>query len=124
MREIIVSVGHRKGTSVIDVQGLFEDRSPGKIPGNELLIDHVHPTIQGHQLIADAILREMVRQSIIKPTSDWETKRNLAYQDHLKGLDEVYFDKRKDRLDALRRWTKGREEKVRSNHSQNAIGKN
>ena len=34
----------------------FNRRSPGKIPGRELLLEHVHPTIEGHRVIAHCFL--------------------------------------------------------------------
>jgi tetratricopeptide (TPR) repeat protein len=114
LREIIQDIGRATRTGVIDAQKLFEEQPAGAIAGQEWLMDHVHPTIEGHQLIADALFNEMVRQQFVVPQPHWQTNRARSYREHLESLDELYFDKRKDRLDALRRWSEGREQKVRA----------
>ena len=39
---------------------MFERQSEAGIVGDEWLLDHVHPSIQGHQQIADALFRDGV----------------------------------------------------------------
>ena len=40
----------------------FNRKSPFGIPGRELLLEHVHPTIEGHRVIANCFL-EVLRQN-------------------------------------------------------------
>src|SRR5690606_24044645 len=41
------------------------------IPGEELFLDHVHPTIEGHKLLALALIRAMSDLGILHPDADW-----------------------------------------------------
>lgn len=45
---------------LVDSEKRFYDRSENKIPGNELLLEHVHPNIEGHKEIARAFYNEIV----------------------------------------------------------------
>jgi tetratricopeptide (TPR) repeat protein len=44
---------------LVDFAGLVRDRSPQHIPGKELFLDHIHPTIRGHGLLASALVDAM-----------------------------------------------------------------
>lgn len=48
-----------EGALLCDVEALFRDRSPEEGIGWELMLDHVHPTVQGQALIAEAVIRSM-----------------------------------------------------------------
>ena len=41
------------GVYTVDVFQTFADHSPNSITGNELLLEHVHPNLTGHKLIAE-----------------------------------------------------------------------
>ena len=45
---------------LVDIRSLVEQQTPDGIPGSEWLVDHVHPSIEGHQLIADALFENLV----------------------------------------------------------------
>ncbi len=40
-------------------------------PGNEYFLDHVHPTIESHRLLAIAIIEAMVQKGIVRPNRLW-----------------------------------------------------
>ena len=44
---------------MIDLVPIFESRSKEGILGSDWLVDHVHPSIAGHQLIAKLLLKRM-----------------------------------------------------------------
>ena len=108
MHQAIVRVAAASGTPLIDVRRLFESLSPDGIPGKELMLDHVHPSIRGHQLVADALLQEMVRLAMIRPQVGWEVRRNDLYREHLEALDASYFARGRARLEGQQKWTQGR----------------
>jgi len=85
------------------------------IPGGYLLVDHVHPSITGHQLIANALADEMVRQGFVQPVPDWTSNRDRLYRKHLASLDDFYFSKGLERLERVRRWTQGKASGKRTN---------
>jgi tetratricopeptide (TPR) repeat protein len=41
------------------------------IPGAELFLDHVHPTIEGHKILAVALVEEMIDQGLVQPNANW-----------------------------------------------------
>jgi tetratricopeptide (TPR) repeat protein len=113
MRECIFRVGAETGTPVADVGGLFDQLSRGGIPGKDWLVDHVHPTIAGHQKIAGAILEKLVEMRIVRPLRDWENQRDRRYQEHFDSLEPIYFLHAEQRLRGLEVWAHGRRQKER-----------
>ena len=97
---------------VVDIRGLFESRSRDGIPGRQLLIDHVHPTIHGHQLISDVLIDALVNLGIVVPRVGWRSQRQQVFRAHLGSLDMVYFEAGKERLRGLRNWAAGRSQKL------------
>lgn len=51
--------GTFNNTHKVDAEAAFKAESPDHIPGYKLLLEHVHPTIEGHRLIAKCFLREL-----------------------------------------------------------------
>lgn len=92
---------------LIDIQKRFESESDDGITGDAMFVDHVHPTINGHQIIAEEIMDRMKSAGIVSPQPDWEKDRDLAYQSHLDGLNFAYFERGRQQLEGLRRWTRG-----------------
>lgn len=108
MHEALFAVARETGTPVVDVRRLVEQRSENGIPGDYLMLDHVHPSIPCHQLVADALMVEMVREGWVRPSPGWGERRQRSYQEHLESLDDFYFLKGLQRLEMLRCWTQGK----------------
>lgn len=108
MNETIVDLARQTRTPLVDVRKLFEDLSDSGIPGGYRLVDHVHPSIPGHQLIADAVADEMVRLGFVHPGPDWKRQRDRRFQEHFDSLDDFYFSKGEERRDRVRRWAQGK----------------
>ena len=113
MNDAIVAIARRTGTPLVDVRDLFARRSRDGIVGGYLLIDHVHPTIAGHRLIADALTGELRRQEMVHPVEGWERQRDRNARRHLDSLDDFYFAKGQQRLEAVRGWATGQANVVR-----------
>lgn len=113
MNDAIVAIARRIGTPLVDVRDLFERRSRDGIVGGYLLIDHVHPTIAGHRLIADALMGELSRQAVVHPVEGWERQRDEKARRHLDSLGDFYFAKGRQRLEAVRGWATGQANTVR-----------
>ena len=69
--EIVADVAQTKNTGFVDFVSIVDDHSPNGIPGSELFLDHVHPTIEGNRLLALAIMEEMKKEGIISQTATW-----------------------------------------------------
>jgi hypothetical protein len=77
------------------------------------MVDHVHPSIEGHQRMADALAEKLVELGRVAPASDWQEKKRIAYQRHLAGLDDLYYIRGERKLKNLLLWTQGRARAVR-----------
>jgi len=92
---------------LIDIQSRFESESVGGITGDAMFVDHVHPTINGHQIIAEEVMNRMSEAGIVTPQPDWHKQRELTYQSHLDSLNFAYFERGRQQREGLRRWTHG-----------------
>lgn len=107
MNAIVLRVAGETGTPLVDADALFREVSPGGITGPKWFADHVHPTIAGHQLLADALAEELVRQGMFEPRSDWAAQRRRLYEEHLAALPATYFPDSELRLRGEQNWAHG-----------------
>jgi tetratricopeptide (TPR) repeat protein len=113
MNQSVLDIARQTGTPVVDARRIFEELSPHGIPGHEWLVDHVHPSIRGHQVLADALAEEMVRLGIVRPDATWKESRDHVYAEHLRSLDTIYYFRAQQHLEGLTRWAEGRITKER-----------
>ena len=71
VREIVANVAQTKNTGFVDFVSVVNEQSPSGIPGSELFLDHVHPTINGNRLLALAIVEEMMQEGIVTQDARW-----------------------------------------------------
>ncbi len=83
------------------------------VPGKFYMLDHVHPSIPGHMLIADALTEELIRRDIVDPVPDWRQGRDQRTRDYLDSLGRLYFERGQEQLEALMLWTQGEATRVR-----------
>jgi tetratricopeptide (TPR) repeat protein len=99
----------RTGTPLIDGRGLIEAECEASLPGNDWYMDHVHPTIGGHQIIGRA-LAAMVEESLetvnLRPWSDEE--RRASRRQHLQSLGKIYLTNGYERVNWLENWARRR----------------
>ena len=107
MHEIILEVAQDYHVPLVDVKLLFEEQSKAGVPGDEWLLDHVHPTIQGHQLIADALYEKLVKMELATTPNDWQVRRDRLWQDHQEALNPAYYARGNQQLERLRKWCRG-----------------
>ena len=94
-------------TPLVDAAQVIAARSPAGIPGNDWYVDHVHPTIGGHQLIARAIATRLREPGGLVPANDWpEDQRVKAYSRHLTALGPAYMADGNRRVIWLEDWAK------------------
>ena len=79
MNDIVLDIARAEGTLMFDAERVVAEHCSNGIPGGDWLIDHVHPTIAGHQLVADGISALLVAQGIVSaPPADWHSVRKAA----------------------------------------------
>ncbi len=71
MHEIVAEVARTRDLPLVDFVALVEDRSQHGIPGEDLFLDHVHPTIEGNRLLALEILDTLEREGLVRPSPAW-----------------------------------------------------
>ena len=108
MNEAVLEIARDTATPLVDADKLFRERSPHGIVGGQWLVDHVHPGIEGHQLLADALASVMVSGGLVQPRPQWEEVKQARYREHLDSLDAVYFARGQEHLENLRGWASGR----------------
>ncbi|MFP6765880.1 MAG: hypothetical protein VB858_19775, partial [Planctomycetaceae bacterium] len=110
MEVSLKSAAHNWGVPLVDVQTLLASRTDTGIPGNAWLLDHVHPSIDGHEQIALALIQTMAAEQIAVPAADWKGLSAAAFRRHRSDLPPIYYFKGEQRLENLRYWTQGRAE--------------
>lgn len=113
MNEAVLDAAQKSRSPLVDVRALFERHSEHGIVGADQMVDHVHPTIEGHQRIADALADKLVELAIVRPAADWQQQKQQLYQQQLDSLDDHYYLLGEQRLKSLRLWARGRAETVR-----------
>lgn len=75
MSKIVAEVAKAEQTMLVDFEDLLEKRmlsmKKPAILGEEFFLDHVHPTIEGHKLLAIALLETITSQRLASPAPDW-----------------------------------------------------
>ncbi len=112
MQEIIKDVAKITRSPLVDIDERFCELSPHELPGENLFVDHVHPTINGHQIIGTMLAEKLVELDFVKPITGWESRRQNAFDQHFKTLSVLYFEQGKIRLEGLQKWSQGRLEKI------------
>jgi len=72
MPGIVADIALEDGNGLVDFARMIEDSSPDGIPGEELFLDHVHPSIEGNRMMALAIIDEMIKMGTATPASTWD----------------------------------------------------
>ena len=77
--EIVREVARSEKVPLADIDRLFASISPAGITGPPLFVDHVHPGVEGQQLIAAAVLDAAVAAGIVPLTAlAWDALRERA----------------------------------------------
>ncbi len=108
MEEILERVAVETQVPLVDAHALLEAESRMRILGSDQLVDHIHPSIEGHQQIADALLAEMEKQGWTERSPDWAARREASFKAHRASLDQNYFIEAQRALYGLNSWAAGR----------------
>lgn len=80
--QIIHDTAKEFGAAVVAMKQVFEDHSPGRLIGNNLILEHLHPNIDGYFLMADAFFNVMRANRLI--SADWNDQ-NIRPMDYYKN---------------------------------------
>jgi lysophospholipase L1-like esterase len=100
-------VADRNRVPLLNAHQLLEAETRNGILDGSMLVDHVHPSFEGHQLIAMALVEELERVALLAPQRGWRTQSNAAFKRHFEQLPDIYFALGEQNLANLRFWTQG-----------------
>lgn len=103
-------VADESSTPLIDVHAMLQPGSRLNILGSDQLVDHIHPSIEGHKQIANAILSRMGKLGMVRKKEGWESRRAESFSRHFESLDAAYFAAARRALHGLNEWAAGRAE--------------
>jgi tetratricopeptide (TPR) repeat protein len=66
--KLIQNIANRRSVPVVNINELFQQNSPQRIPGNNLFCDHLHPDPQGYYLMALEFYRQIINERLLKET--------------------------------------------------------
>jgi lysophospholipase L1-like esterase len=107
MHNAILEVAAQYNVPLVDVKLLIEEHTEDGVAGDEWLLDHVHPSVEGHQLIADSLYQAIEDMDLVCTPEGWRAMRDELWRRHLSSLNEAYFAHGIARLDRLHRWSRG-----------------
>lgn len=76
-----------------DVEGVFHANSPGGVIGWELMDDHVHPTLRGQALIAEAVVQSLTRMTGSVHVSAESSGRIKGWRSYAEELGDNRYDR-------------------------------
>lgn len=71
LSDTLVNVATDTQTPIVDEYTEIELRAPEGLPGSDWYMDHVHPTIDAHQLIAQLLAQQIVDMQLVKDSAEW-----------------------------------------------------
>lgn len=115
LEDVLRDVSAKSNTPLIPFHERVEAESRHGIVDSQWMLDHVHPTIAGHQLLAGEVRQWMAEseQFGLATDSDWRANVSDVWQRHLQNLPTQYFTEGSKRLRSLNRWARGRGDKLR-----------
>ncbi|HVO75410.1 MAG TPA: hypothetical protein VMT35_15380, partial [Ignavibacteriaceae bacterium] len=88
MNKIIDDLGKEFHAAVVPIDSIFDSKSPGGIVGDNLIVDHLHPNVQGYQLMGKAFYESMEKQGYLPKTEN--AKVPFDEQDSLTRAEFVF----------------------------------
>lgn len=74
----LAEVAKARRAPLVDFEKLLDSRAANGISGDDWFLDHVHPTIEGHRLLAVALLDTLAGMEILKFAPLWNDAVALA----------------------------------------------
>jgi lysophospholipase L1-like esterase len=70
INEIIFNLAQKYNCTFIDIESTFNAQSPDGIVGYNLIVDHLHPSLEGYQLIGEAFFESMIENNLLPTKTD------------------------------------------------------
>ena len=80
INDLIKELADKYKVSLVNTDSLFSSISLGTITGYNLMTDHLHPNVRGHQIIGDLFFDKMVEKGFLPKTK----KQNFTQEEQIK----------------------------------------
>jgi lysophospholipase L1-like esterase len=107
LEQALSRVADRNRVPLLDAHRLLETETRHGILDGSMLVDHVHPSFEGHQLMAMALVEVLERVALLTPQSGWQKQAQTSFKNHFEQLPDLYFAQGEQNLANLRFWTQG-----------------
>lgn len=71
IEQIVANVAKTRRVPVVDFSSIVSQRAEYGIPGADWFLDHVHPTVEGYQLLARELADQLVAMHVVHPLPSW-----------------------------------------------------
>ncbi len=89
MPDIVREVAQNEGLALVDFVSLIERATLAEtghsIPGEEYFLDHVHPTVDGHKMLAVSLVEKMISKGIVEPGGRWNNSTIASVDARIKS---------------------------------------
>ena len=90
INDIIKQLGKQYSAEVLDLDSILNSVSPDGIIGDNLMTDHLHPTIEGYKLIGKLFYERMEEKGLLPKTTARELSNEM--QDSLTSANFLFSD--------------------------------
>jgi tetratricopeptide (TPR) repeat protein len=95
--DVIIELSNQYGVPVVQMKSVFENSSPDGLFGNNLMLEHLHPNIDGYFKMADAFFDALRKNKFI--ADKWDTSKIISSSEFRQSwgvtkLDSLYGDVR------------------------------
>ena len=89
MQQIVIEVAEEQRVDVVDYVDLLKrlmlQMQGHDIPGKEFFLDHVHPTIEGHKILAVALINKMIEKDMVQSNARLDNDIIAAVDKRIRG---------------------------------------
>lgn len=109
LQQTLTTVADQNEIRLIDLHALLARECANGQVGDSILVDHIHPSFRGHQLIARELMDQLAAIRFCSSvTAEQDKVIRQRFEDHLTSLEDLYFLRGQRTLKALKAWTQGR----------------
>ena len=117
IEQIVREVGQKRGIPTVNLVSILETKTAeslgNTILGRELFFDHAHPTIEVHQLLAEELLKTMLRHKLVESEKSWQAiNRTALYESVMASMDSTFYAMRDLNLAKVLNWAGKHEEAI------------
>jgi len=85
LQAAVRKVAEESSAGLVDFTQKSHEWANDGLPGNDLFLDHVHPTIDAHRRLALELFRYLEESGIVSPNTDWSERAAQAIEWEIEG---------------------------------------